>query len=185
MYGGLDWKQRLEAAALPRDILHSVGMSAWKESGQWWVLQGSDGFHFTLTGPVQAIRSRGYDLRQFFIIWKSDAVSNLRRTGQAVLFLEETNDKKRKERKFFLTWLSLTFISSRSTLTSLVANYVWAAAQVMHCCGICWGAVTLDLLSWLSAGDHGGQLPYLWWLFSHNHVCFWRHLCFHGNQLPN
>lgn len=35
MYGGLDWKQRPEAAALPRDILHSVVMSAWKESGQW------------------------------------------------------------------------------------------------------------------------------------------------------
>lgn len=63
--------------------------------------------------------------------------------------------------------------------TLVVFNAVWASSQVMLRGGICWVAVTLDLLSLLSDGDHGGQYPSLWFLFSHNHVLFLK-----GSVLP-
>lgn len=72
---------------------------------------------------------------------------------------------------------NLSVIFHHATL--VVFNSVWASSQVMLRGGICWVAVTLDLLSLLSDGDHGGQYPSLWFLFSHNHVLFLK-----GSVLP-
>ncbi len=55
-------------------------------------------------------------------------------------------------------------------LTKFMRPFKWCTVVLFA-----WKTVTLDLLSWL--GDHGGQYPSLWWLFSHNHVCFWRNHC--------
>lgn len=177
----------LEAAAVPQHSLRSIVMSQWKESGRRRARRGSDGFHKSFH-PEQSWASGVWRLWPVLMLPIPCLLA-----APVILTLRLAKSKSRFG-KCLLAWHSkaewfdgekkkdLSLISRHA---SLVVNYVRAASQVMHCGGICWRAVTLNLLSWLSDGDHGGQYPSLWWLFSHNHVCFWRDQCFPENLLPN
>ena len=50
---------------MPRDSLHSIVMSVWKESGQRRVRRGSEGFHesfYPKQSCASGVKSGGYDL---------------------------------------------------------------------------------------------------------------------------